>query len=165
MADFATWTANTRSVEHVLHRLDIALSPKGLATFLQGEVDPYLRGRAEQRFSTEGDDVVGQWAPLKPATQNIRAELGYGPDHPINVRTGELMDYITQGNAATQMFPWGAGITLPGQPASGELLEKMIRAQAGDERTVPRPVLGMNENDLIAVLLLLARYIRDSMSI
>jgi hypothetical protein len=75
------------------------------------------------------------------------------------------MDYITQGNAATQMFPWGAGITLPGQPASGELLEKMIRAQAGDERTVPRPVLGMNENDLIAVLLLLARYIRDSMSI
>lgn len=162
---FLEMVSETRQVEHMLHRLDIAISPKGLATFLQGEVDPYLRGRADERFAEEGDDVVGQWAPLKEATVAIRASQGYGPEHPINVRTGELEEYITQGNAATTIFPWGAGITLPGTPPSGELLDKMMRAQAGDERTVPRPVLGMNQNDTVAVLLLLARYIKDAIAI
>lgn len=159
---FFEMVAETRNVERMLHRLDIALSPQGLAGFLQSEVDPYLRGRAESRFEQEGDDVTGKWAPLLPATQNIRAEMGYGPDHPINIRTSELHDYITQGDAATTIFPWGAGITLPGTPPEGELLEKMMRAQSGDERTVPRPVLGMNQTDLAAVLLLLARYIKTS---
>lgn len=163
MADGASWTVNNRSVDRMLHRMDIALSPPALAEFLMGTVAPYLEGRAESRFLDEGDDVVGAWAPLSAATQNIRASLGYGADHPINVRTGELEEYITQGPPSTLMFPGGAGITLPGAPAQGELLEKMMRAQGGDERTPARPVLGMNENDLIAVLLQLSTYISEAM--
>lgn len=150
------------TVEVLLRRLDTALNPAGIAGFLGGEVDPYLRKRMKDRFLNEGDDVVGGWAPLSLATQDIRSDAGYGAAHPINVRTGEMEDYITNSPHNLQVEPWGASLTLPGKPPTGEMKDKVERAQFGDNAAPPRPVLGMNERDLAFVLLGLGGWIKKS---
>lgn len=150
-------------VERMLRSLDTALNPVAIAGFLSGVVDPYLRGRAGSRFRNEGDDVVGKWMPLREATQTIRADLGYGAAHPINKRTGELEDYIVNSPNSLNIHPWGASLTLPGKaPSNSELRKKVVTAQAGMDRTVPRPVLGMNERDLTFVLLALAESVKKA---
>lgn len=42
-----------------------------------------------KNFDTEGGSVGG-WPPLSPMTQQDRARMGYGPEHPILERTGSL---------------------------------------------------------------------------
>lgn len=147
------------SVERMLNILSLALSPEGLVGFLDSTVTPYLEMRAKRRFANEGDDVSGKWAPLTSATQEIRANAGYGPSHPINVRTSELEDYITNSNSHATPDPGGAVLQYPGTSPIGELMEKFELAQKGDWNTVPRPVLGVNEADLGWVLVELAYYV------
>jgi hypothetical protein len=149
---------DTSGVQAMLMHLHNKLSPGNMASFLLGNVDPFLRTRASARFSGEGDDVVGSWAPLQPATQAIRVNKGYGADHPINRRTGELERYITGTMGSVAVTPLGSVLTSPGTPPSGELADKVSTAQSGRAfpRTVPRPVLGVNERDLAAVLTMLA---------
>lgn len=159
MAIAGAWV-DTRSVEHMLMRLDSAISPVGLVAFLGGTVDPYLRQRASERFANEGDDVTGKWAPLSQATQSIRQQMGYGGAHPINVRTGEMEDYITDSPNNLAAHPWGASLTLPGNEPQGELLKKVRGAQQGENQAPPRPVIGMNERDLAYVLLALYNYVQ-----
>lgn len=149
-----------QSVEVLLRRMDTALNPAAIASFLGGVVDPYLRKRMENRFAQEGDDVTGGWAPLKKSTQDIRSELGFGAAHPINKRTGDMEDYITNTPNSLLIHPWGAALTLPGKAPTGETRAKVKRAQQGDHRTVKRPVLGMNERDLVFVLTALATSVK-----
>ena len=111
-------------VERMLDQLNAAVSPEGLATFLKVKVEPYVQARAKQRFANEGDDVAGMWAPLTPATQQIRAQLGYGPTGPINRRTGELENYITQTPGLLTYDGMGASIIMPGVEPQGELAKK-----------------------------------------
>ena len=153
---------NQRGVDRMLDHIEAATSPVGLELFMQTTVEPWLRERAQQRFSNEGDDVVGKWEPLQPSTEMIRSQSGYGGDHPINVRTGDLEDYITQSPALIKTLPSGSALTYPGNKAGGELLAKVETAQGGKKYpfTVPRPVLGMNENDLLFVLTGLATHIQ-----
>lgn len=146
-------------VEEQLRRLDTAISPTGLAEFLGVKVDTYIRERAKSRFQGEGDDVVGRWSPLKDATVAIREAQGFPGAHPINKRTGDLEDYITGHRSLVVPMGDGAYMRSPGDAATGELLDKMERAQIGDSRTVARPVVGMNEQDLIAVLTMLAIHV------
>jgi hypothetical protein len=155
-----------KSVEAMLFRLDTALNPVAIAVFLQGSVDPWVRQRAEQRFKGEGDDVVGRWAPLKESTQDIRAQSGYGASHPINRREGELEDYIVDSPNRLAVNPMGATLTMPGAPPTGELKKKFDTAQKGKDfpRTVPRPVIGLNEQDLVFILTSLATYIANPAS-
>lgn len=157
-----------KGVHAMLQRLDTAMSPPSIASMLAGEVGPYLRGRAIERFSQEGDDVVGRWKPLSSATEEIRANnsnWGVGPAHPINVRTGEMIEYVTEGTFE-DVHPHSLGATLyyPSRKTrtSHGLDEKMKTAQQGKSRpsTPPRPVLGMNEADMSAILLLLAQHIK-----
>lgn len=147
--------------DHLLEMLDIldtALNPAAIATMLGAEVGPYLRQRAKNRFRNEGDDVVGQWSPLRPATQTIRASQGFGPDHPINRRTGALERYITQSPDAISLASWGATLRYPAQYPRGELRDKVTTAQKGRVKpnTVPRPVIGLNSRDLEFVLVAIA---------
>lgn len=151
-----------RGVLHMLNVLDTALNPAALVLFLEGVVDPHLRERAAERFADEGDDVVGQWSPLKPATVSIRESKGFGGAHPINVRTGEMYRYIVEEDGNALPTPYGASLTLPGRPATGELADKVTRAQQGDNRTVARPVIGMNEVDLAWVLVALSKHIEGA---
>jgi hypothetical protein len=152
-----------RGVQAVLGHLDSALSPSGIAAFLGGTVQPYIKQRAEGRFRGEGDDVVGNWIPLASATQHIRASQGYGPAHPINRRTGELEDYITGSPSQISIHALGATLTHPGKKPMGELKDKVETAQMGRQspRTPSRPVLGMNMQDMGFVLSALAIYIRS----
>lgn len=149
-------------VERMLQRLEFVTSPIGMEMFFRGMVDPYLRQRAQTRFDQEGDDVSGPWAPLSPSTVMIRSQKGYGGEHPINVRTSELENYITGTRSQTVQLGAGAELTFPGQVAVGELAQKLETAQIGKDypRTVPRPVLGVNDQDLLAVLTGLASFIQ-----
>jgi len=149
--DFADTLADLTRVEELL-------SPVGMAYFMTTEVGPYLRERAKYRFEAEGDDVSGQWAPLSPVTQSIREsnpDWPVGPSHPINKRTGELEYYVTQSTPETFPTTLGATTRYPGRaPSGGELKSKMETAQRGraQPKTVPRPVLGVNETDLLFVM-------------
>lgn len=156
---FQDWT----DVELMLTRLDTALSPVALATFLSGPVEEYLMGRIEQRFADEGDDVVGGWQPLHASTNEIREALGYSPEHPINVRTGEMLEFLTAGGD-TQVEPYGASVRIPRDEPVGELQQKLEHAQVGGTQegyspTVPRPVMGMNLADLEVMLIELGTWI------
>ena len=155
------YVIDERSVESKLWALDTALNPIAIAGFLGAQVDPYIRTRARQRFRDEGDDVTGKWAPLQEATWNWRMNDGYPPEHPINKRTGELEDYVTQSPHDLHYHTIGAVLTMPGIRPSGELKDKVTTAQSGraDPNTRPRPVIGMNERDLTAVMTMLFLYV------
>jgi hypothetical protein len=149
------------SVDAMLNKLARKISGPGLAFWLQGSVVPWLQTRAQQRFASEGDDVSGAWFPLKPFTQQARAAAGYTPDHPINVRTGELERYITGDAGAVAAGPAFARLDYPSPPGSGDLRDKVETAQIGKAfpSTPARPVLGVNIRDLEAAMLSLALYI------
>lgn len=141
---------NDRAVIRSLDNLITLMSPQGAAAFLGSTIGPYLSKRAKERFQGEGDDVTGAWAPLKPATITIRQESGFGAG-PINRRTGELEEYVVDGGWFAYPTGFGASMRFPGKDASGELKRKMETAQKGRKspNTVARPVIGVNENDLI----------------
>ena len=158
-------TGDSAYVDKMLLHLDSKLTSTGMTSFLAATVFPYLLQRAKERFQNEGDDVVGKWVPLAPETEIIRQSQGFGGAHPINVRTGELERYITQGSvqASVQASPMGAFLQHPAASPSGDLKSKVKTAQQGDPkfgRGVPaRPVLGMNENDLGFIMTALAFYV------
>ncbi len=148
---------NDRQIVHMLMQLDRSLSGPSLMAWMATHVDPWIRGRAKARFKQEGDDVSGPWAPLKPATQNIRQNHPQGPfggAHPINKRTGKLEAYITGAPPQIVSHSLGATYTFPGRAPFGELKDKVLTAQTGRAvpNTVARPVMGVNEKDLLAVL-------------
>ena len=147
-----------KSVDFLLFKLDTALNPVAIAGFLGAEIDPYIRDRARDRFKSEGDDVSGKWAPLQQSTQNIREQMGYGAAGPINRRTGALEEYITGAPNRLTIHGLGATLQMPGPQPTGELKSKVQTAQQGrnQPRTVPRPVIGLNERDLTFVLTALA---------
>lgn len=158
-------TGDSKYVEKMIDHLDQKLGPQGLTSFLAMSVFPYLLNRAQQRFQNEGDDAVGKWAPLAPATEVIRQTMGYGGAHPINVRTGELERYITQGSVTSSVRASGLGAFLqhPASPPTGKLKSKLKTAQQGDPSfgrgVPPRPVLGMNETDLGYIMTALAFFV------
>lgn len=155
---------NERGVQEMLNVVDTALSPVGLASFLGLAVAPWIKQRAAERFANEGDDASGKWAPLEPVTVEIREKSGFQGPGPINRRTGELEDYITQGAVGISTGPGMGALEYPkGLPPTKSLKEKMETAQRGKTRrpqTVPRPVLAMNETDLSHVLVLMAMHVQ-----
>lgn len=137
------------------------LSSAGLALFLKTVVDPFIRNRIEQRFTAEGDDVTGKWHPLTVATALIRAEKGFPPDHPINVRTGYMRRFLV--NTPSDVRPAGPMVTLthPPSDADGLMALKLSTAQAGKSRpqTPARPVMGLNTNDALFITSELTAYL------
>jgi hypothetical protein len=163
---------NTEQVERMLVFLESRLTISSLMRFLEVRIKPYLKERVDRRFRNEGDDVTGSWAPLSQATRNIR-QWGnpqlwdVGPDHPINQRTHEMYEYLTQGT--WQVVSSGATGALLSSPREKqnkrEMRNKLRRAQQGDSRTPARPVLGLNEADLTFFLAQLAFHIRDESAV
>lgn len=156
-------------VREMLDHLDSAFSVMGMGAFMDERIVPYLRTRAQGRFGAEGDGASGKWAPLKPATVKVREQgaatgifAGISGSHPINVRTHDLEQYITQGRGEVT-FEGNGNVSLhyPRRSApAGELGKKVRRAQVGDGNAVPRPVLAINETDLTAVMSHLAYFIQ-----
>lgn len=155
---------NEHGVQKMLNTIDSSLSITGLAAFLYGAVGPWVKERAQDRFAQEGDDVSGKWAPLMQSTVEIRERAGFEGPGPINKRTGELEAYITQGSLGVVSAPGIATLRFPDNaPRTRAITEKMRTAQKGrtSPKTVARPVLGLNEKDLGAVLTMLAFHIRN----
>lgn len=145
---------NDSDVRKSIRKLQLLLGTEGLLTFLGTTVAPYLRERAEERFAMEGDDVTGPWAPLSDVTVAIREGTGFPGAHPINRRTGELEEWVTQGNYfAYPVAPNTAAMRFPGTQPSASVARKYQTAQRGktSPTTPPRPVLGVNEKDLLFV--------------
>lgn len=149
------------SAQGVIDELRDRLQAAGLEQFLEKVVEPFMKLRIENRFQSEGDDVTGKWQPLHVATQLIRASYGFPPDHPINVRTSQMKDFLV--NTKSDIKASGADVTLTHPPPTGNksLDEKIKAAQQGKSkpRTPARPVLGFNENDLLFVTSELAAYL------
>lgn len=152
---------DSESVEQLLQGTAHALDTVGMYTFLSGVVGPWLKSRAEDRFAAEGDDVTGHWKPLAAYTQRVRAAAGYGAEHPINKRTGELERYITDGGWDVFATPVLSTLVFPGNAPTTRQAEKVAVAQLGSSfpSTPARPVLGMNETDLVFVIAALGVYI------
>ena len=154
-------------VFHILDRLDTAFSPEGMSRFMATQALPHLRARAKGRFEGEGDDASGKWAPLKDSTVSIRASgIRTGlwpdilPDHPINQRTGIMHDYIVKGRAEIMTTDASTTMFFPGRrPPTPQLMKKVQRAQQGDRRTQPRPVLAISQVDVNELSVRLAYFI------
>jgi hypothetical protein len=133
-----------------------ALESRNIVNFLQEEALPWFRQRVEKRFGSEGDDASGSWLPLAESTQKIREEgpWSVGPEHPINVRTYDLLNFLRRGAVDYSIGKTTATMYFPGKPSSEELLDKLSTAQLGREspRTPKRPVVAANERDLRAVM-------------
>lgn len=158
-------TTDRASVDRALQFLEARLSPVGLVAFLNTVVDPFIRNRIQQRFASEGDDVVGTWHPLAAATQQIRAFYGFPPSHPINQRTGRLESWLVGTSSDVKQFGVGASLQHP-PPGSDAILNKKLKtAQSGSSYppTSPRPVIGVNENDLLFVTSSLVAWLSQDM--
>jgi hypothetical protein len=150
---------NFQHLQKMLMAVDTAVSPVGMAAFMGNVVDPYLRRRARARFASEGDDASGVWDPLQPATVMIRESEGYPGEHPINRRSGQLEEYITETPGAVSMDPAFTSLTMPGKPATGTLASKYQTAQQGSTSnprarnpTPARPVLALDTTDFLFVM-------------
>lgn len=153
-------TSEPESVLGAVRGIENALSAGSLEAWLSGEANSYIARRAADRFTKEGDDVVGQWQQLAPATVDIRQSQGFGGAHPINKRTGELEAFITQSDGRMSLTGTGVELVTPGDAPDGELALKLSMAQSGGTskwgNPVPkRPVLGINTTDAMTLTELL----------
>lgn len=158
-----TFEMEREHLDATLAELALRLSPPGLATYLATVVDPFLRERIDQRFSGEGDDVTGAWHPLAVATQQIRASYGYPPAHPINVRSDKLRSWLVGTPADIKVSGFDAEANHPPPTTDAVMNTKLTTAQAGKSHpfTPARPVIGMNENDLMFITSSLVAYIAE----
>lgn len=157
-----------KDVDRHMRAIEDSLRGNSMMLFHQLATQQILRNRARERFAKEGDAVSGRWARLLDSTQDIREHAGYGPAHPINKRTGELENYITNGN---NQFTYGADFAnffMPGRgsrtaraklataqggrPAGGPMPDGWGGTKPSPSPTVPRPVIGMDAVDLAHVV-------------
>ena len=151
------------SANLMLEYLERILSSTGMMAFLHLNVGPYIQSRTRDRFMSEGDDATGPWLPLSQSTVERRERMGLGGPGPINVRTGELEQWITQSQFMTSPHALGATLKYPGKDTGRKSLrEKMATAQKGRvyPSTPPRPVLVLDERDLMYVVTTLAFFIQ-----
>lgn len=139
------------AVRRYFLRLSEGLMSNSLRQWVYTNARPYLQSRARRRFETEGDDVTGPWAELSLATQGFRRRHGFPPEHPINVRTGGLRQYVTQTYDMTEGWR-EVTFNMPGRADNSVIRKKYRAAQRGGvgKSGLPfpaRPVIAMNEND------------------
>jgi hypothetical protein len=153
------------AVDAMMRTLQYNMSNVGLSVFLEDVADPFVRRRVAERFTGEGDDAVGSWAPLSPATQTIRASKGFPPAHPINQRTHAMRDWLVHNDGEVRFNAAYVSLLYPGPTTSGTMDEKIRTAQMGkgNPRTPPRPVLGLNETDNLFIQAELVMFLLSGM--
>jgi hypothetical protein len=141
------------------NKLDTALRAAGLENFLLNVVAPYLQKRASDRFASEGDAASGRWSPLRKSTERYRMAGGYPPAHPINVRSGEMRNYLLGDPGQARVGNGMAILNWPGRPGSPLVNKKIRTAQQGSNTTRPRPVLAIDQDDNIFISASLTSYL------
>lgn len=152
-------------VAQQLRTLSGRLGAEGLRRFMDDKVDPFLKDRAGMRFLAEGDDAVGRWLPLASSTQAMRAALGYGAAHPINVRTRDMITYMLQSQSDSRTSALGAELVYPREQMSPDIYDKIKTAQEGKAkpRTPPRPVVALSKVDQTRITTDLAEYMMQGL--
>ena len=155
-----TFNVLDSDVQSDIRTLADRTSASGLKFFLENVADPFLQSRVRQRFASEGDDAVGPWLPLSPATEAIRQNKGYSGAHPINIRTSDMYDYLTSSRADVSTTAASSTLTFPPAGANTLLEEKIRTAQMGKRypATPARPVLGLSMTDVTVITHDLAEY-------
>lgn len=148
-------------VEQILALVEQRLAGPNVERWLRGPAHDHLTDKAGWAFATEGS---GAWESLSPATENIRESLGYNPSTPINRRTNEMFEFLTNDSPSVNAEFSSSGMTAemnyPGDTASPRIDEKIKTAQQGRATnpipnfgpTPPRPVLGAGIGDMEALL-------------
>lgn len=158
-------SADTLPLEQTLAALEHITSTPALSEWLTIFMFPYMQERVFQRFRDEGDDTVGAWQPLHDATNEIRQNLGFPPEHPINFRSGALYNFARSGDisldptvatlampnesiADSFVGPPGTDVAVVGDTSGGsDVMHKYMVAQVGLDRTPARPVLAVDAAD------------------
>jgi hypothetical protein len=147
-------------VDEAIRTLEVAISEGSMEDFFDRRVGPWLAARTRERFASEGDDASGAWAPLTQATINRKRAMGY-LGRGINVRTGELRDWATDGTFAGVGSPDGGRFTYPREKPRGRLKKKVSGAQNGTERAPARPVIAFSEFDAEIILQMFATHLES----
>ncbi len=154
---------DAQEVDALLARVNERVSQPGLLSFLVVKALPEMRHRMEARFGQEGDDASGKWPSLAFATGRIRAHLGFGSHHPINVRTGSMRRHVMSSFRVGTFGSKGAQLNIPGTSGNRLMANKLRTAQqggytkqsgnkAGPNRPVPaRPILAVSERDAVTL--------------
>lgn len=152
--------------------LQRALSPTSIEGFLLTKAAGYLQEITGINFAHETSRDGQAWEPLHDATNAIREQDGYSPEHPINERTGELREWLTNSHGDVAPGLDGAELTWPSE-GDPDAERKLQVAQQGSKRgenplfpssaTNPRPVIGAGEVDLAILLALLGDHLISSL--
>lgn len=158
---------NDEKINSKLNRLEYLFSGPMIAALLDQGVVQLLQADAMRRFRTQGASDGAEWAPLRDSTLDIRASDGYPyPMFPINVRTGELSDYVLHGLGDTAVIGDYAQLTWPDPlPDSGNLKHAYRQAQRGNQakNSPPRPVVQLSVQGMTAIYLALTTPIRKAL--
>ena len=157
-----TFDIDDVELQQAIDSIRLRLSSERLPTFLATDVAEYLRLRVNRRFAGEGDDVSGLWIELRDSTARIRESKGFPGRHPINRRTGKLLNYVKTYSVNKGATPT---LTMPGPGGTKELRDKLKVAQVGgfsrsltsrnvgpNRPTPPRPVVGLNNVDAAHII-------------
>lgn len=157
-----SYTMDSLSAQIMMTALAAKLTAPAMMGFMAGVVTPYIQGRIKNRFAGEGDDVSGKWLPLAQATVDIRKKAGFPGEHPINVRTGQMAGYLFFNSGRVVSAGGITDLEYPNPGAIGtQLGRKLMTAQMGSASppTPPRPVLGFNMSDNVALTAAVAGYL------
>lgn len=171
-----------KDVDRALAALAFATSPASYALFHQTLTLRWLVERTTHRFTHQGGpEVDGTWAALSDARRDIRSHAALNPEPP-NIATSELMGWILSNKGATVKSGVGATFSYPGaMPRRPSVKAKLQTAQKGKPAgfpmptgsggtkpspspTPPRPILGLDEVDLIHMLGALELWIAGQMA-
>jgi len=156
-------TVEATEVLHIMQQLIFVTSPPMLAGFAATTIGSYLGETAEQRFTEQGSSE-GPWEPLRPMTQRIRESMGLDPDFPINVRFGDLRQWLSDDHGIVEPTAFGVDLWWPGLSPDTTLEDELETAQMGrtDPPTVRRPVVELTEEDAIVIFELFAHWIQGA---
>lgn len=126
---------------------DMAVGYTGMYTML-GDVTGRITGAIREGFESESAPaIVGegpQWKELAWFTIQEREHEGFPGRHPINERTGEMVEALTRQPHIGQEGPFEFSAQMP-ERMSSFVEKKVMTAQYGDvfSKTPARPVLPM----------------------
>lgn len=160
---------DTAPTIQMLDLVNLALSPASLLDFLETDAHDYLVEQIQLRFAYEGDKKSGSWPWLSETTIRIRESQGFPGPSPINHRTGELEEFLTDFYEIDASLT-GAELKIPGSPNSSVIERKLRTAQEGNPTnpipgfgpTPARPVLATGADDLAVLLERLQVHIIDT---
>lgn len=150
--------ADTQAIIDAIVATRVAISAPVMAAFLDTRVHEYLAATTEERFAHEVSPDGVAWAPLTETTNIFREAQGFPAEHPINVRTGSLLSWLTEPGFIEDL-PTGPSMITPDPATAGDWLgRKLETAQTGARATAARPVIGLTLNDADAIVLLLQEF-------